>query len=104
MFRWDWSQTTSDVQTDKAASPLRDIVLDLGMRPRAFFGFQQMVVLDDNREAVVERADLDGIVSALESHGYVDSYMNGPHVITGTDNPFVHVCSVSDSLTCKCWA
>ena len=69
-----FGRTPSDAQTDDKVVPLRDIVLDLGMRPRAFFGPRQLVLLDDNCKAVVERADLDGIISALESRGCVRSY------------------------------
>ena len=40
---------------------LRDIVLDVGARPRAFFGRQKLVYLDEDPEVVVTDADLQSI-------------------------------------------
>lgn len=41
-------------------------VLDLGARPRAFFGKQQLVYLAESVDTVVEQADLDPILAKLE--------------------------------------
>ena len=45
---------------------LRDVVLDLGTRPRAFFGHKKLVFLAECEQVVVERADLDVLVTQLE--------------------------------------
>jgi len=46
-------------------SCLRDIVLDVGARPRAFFGPRQPVFLSDNSATVITEADMEEILRPL---------------------------------------
>jgi len=46
-------------------SCLRDIVLDVGARPRAFFGPQKLVFLSDNPATVITEADMENILRPL---------------------------------------
>lgn len=45
---------------------VRDIILDLGQRPRAFFGHRNLVFLEDDPAVKVTQADLDHVQEQLE--------------------------------------